>query len=241
LLSQKESRIVFDPFSVSELTVEIQFGEGGKDSKLFVHDLAAAYLKYANSLGFKSEILESSDGHMLLEFCGEGVWSAFKNESGKHVVQRIPPTESKGRRQTSVISVAVLSIPDKINIVLKDEDLEIKTQGGHGCGGQHQNATDSAVRMIHKPTGLKVFINGRKQIQNRKKARKILTARVNDHYVDIQQSAYGSERQQQMSGGTRSGKIRTYNFLKSCVTDHRLNRKTRHIDGVMRGKFDLLF
>jgi len=123
---------------------------------------------------------------------------------------------------------------------IPDSELEVKTQGGHGPGGQHQNNTDSAVRMTHKPTGLQVFINGRDQHSNRREAKRILTARVNELRQADEQESYNAKRKAQWGGGGRTGKIRTYNFIKSRVTDHRLNKKTRQIDKVMKGRFDLL-
>ncbi len=146
----------------------------------------AAYLKYAEHLKLKSELLDASDGHITAKFTGAGVWDAFKNEAGKHVIQRCPPTERSGRRHTSVVAVAVLSLPpDKGYKPLPEDELDIKTQNGHGPGGQHQNKTQSAVRMVvHKPTGLQVFINGRDQHGNRAEALRILTARVNEYKLN---------------------------------------------------------
>lgn len=224
------------------MVVEIQFGVGGTDSKLFVHDLAAAYIKYATNLNLKSEFLQTSDGHVLIKFKGKNVWDAFKDEGGKHVVQRIPPTEKAGRKQTSIISVAVLELRPKGEYKpLLDKDLEIITQGGHGKGGQHQNATDSAVRMKHVPTGITVFINGRDQHTNKREALDVLTARVNEKENSEKQTEYSKKRREMMGSGERGAKIRTYNFLKGFATDHRSNKKTGNLKAVFdKGKFDLL-
>lgn len=231
------SGVIFDS---NEVVVELQFGEGGTDSKLFVNDLLSAYLRFAERRKLKSELLATEDGHMIVKFTGIGAAQAFAQESGKHVVQRVPPTENNGRRHTSVISVAVLPINESVEAPLKDVDLQITTQRGHGKGGQHQNTTDSAVRMKHIPTGLTVFINGRDQHANKREARKILTARVNALLQGQKNADYSKLRQMQMDGGSRSNKIRTYNFIDSRVVDHRTGKKTSQIRQVMRGEFDLV-
>lgn len=208
---------------------------------MFVHDLAAAYVKYAQFLDLKREILHTSDGHVVLKFKGNDVWKAFQHEGGKHCVQRVPPTENKGRRHTSTISVMVLPLPPARDLKpLAGADLKVKTQGGHGKGGQHQNVTDSAVRMKHTPTGLHVFINGRDQHVNRREALRILTARVNEYYQRLEQQEYSQDRKKQHGGGNRSDKKRTYNFINSRVVDHALGTKTKQIKQVMKGRFDLL-
>lgn len=201
-----------------------------------MEELASVYLKYAAKKNLKSEIVSSSDGSITLEFRGHGVWNAFKNEPGKHVVQRC-----HGKRQTSVVAVGVLPIFEFSKQQLKDDEIEIKTQNGHGPGGQHQNKTASAVRMVHKPTGLQVFINGRSQQDNRRLAREILTARVNQHLLEQNQSAYSAERRGQLGDTSRGDKVRTYNFYKNLVHDHRLDRKTTQIKDVMKGDLDLLW
>lgn len=209
---------------------------------MFVHDLAAAYAKYASRLKFESDILFTSESHVILKVTGKNVWGAFQHESGKHVVQRCPPTESKGRRHTSTISVAVLPLPPERDVeALPESELEIITQRGHGKGGQHQNMTDSAVRMVHKPTRLSVFINGRDQHANRREALRILTIRVRQHQQEAKDAVYNNDRRSQMGGGTRSDKRRTYNFLEDRVVDHILNKKMRRVkDVIQKGRFDLL-
>jgi peptide chain release factor 1 len=177
---------------------------------------------------------------MTLRFAGPGVWKAFENEPGKHVVQRVPPTERNGRRHTSVVSVAVLPILSGYPSIPENE-IEIITQRGHGPGGQNQNKVESAVRARHKPTGLHVFINGRDQGQNKKEAIRILSAKVQEFYCQKKENVESVERVRQMGGGGRSGKVRTYNFLDSRVTDHRLGKKTNQIEKIMKGNFNLLF
>lgn len=201
----------------------------------------AAYIKYATNIGLKGEILTSNEGHAIVKFKGKGASDAFRYEGGKHCVQRVPPTESKGRRHTSMITVAVLPLPPAHEQKpLAEADLDIKTQCGHGPGGQHQNKTASAVRMTHRPTGLQVFINGRDQHANRREALRILTAKVNAHVQDEQAKVYNAERKKQIGDGHRGNKIRTYNFIDSRAVDHRFNIKTGKIKDVMKGRFDIL-
>lgn len=140
-----------------------------------------------------------------------------------------------------MVSVAVLPIPTRLSLEsLPDDELVVKSQGGSGPGGQHQNKTDSAVRMTHKPTGLQVFINGRDQQRNRREARRILTAKVYDYFQRQHNAAYDAERRKQIGDGGRGDKVRTYNFINSRVVDHRLGRKTKQIKRVMKGELDLL-
>ena len=177
-----------------------------------------------------------------MQITGVRVWNVFQHEIGKHCVQRIPPTERNGRRQTSFLTVGVLPVMKELTIQISDSEIDIKTQGGHGKGGQHQNVTDSAVRMRHIPTGLQVFINGRDQRQNRKEARRLLVAKVADHHQSQQDAEYGKMRKGQLGDAGRGGdKIRTYNFIKARAVDHRTGKKTSQVERVIgRGEFSLL-
>ena len=235
-----------NPNNISQLILEIQAGEGGKDSKLFVNDLLSAYLKYAVIKGLKSELLSSEEGHVIVKFSGKDVWKTFSQESGKHVIQRVPPTERSGRWQTSVLSIAVLPLPP---VSKKDEipekDLDIKMQCGGGPGGQKVNKSASCARIRHIPTGINVLIMGRDFQTNKAIALQIVTARVNALHNDQASSAYGSNRKKQMAGqgkvGGRGEKVRTINMIKNRVVDHRLGLKTSNVKEYMKGNFDVLF
>lgn len=239
-LHRKSSGTIFD---ADEIILDVQFGEGGDDSKLFVEELFDAYLKYSRSLGLKDELLHASDGHKIAKIWGKGTGKAFQHESGKHCVQRIPETESKGRKQTSIVSVGILPIKKEDgDEELRDQDLETTCQTGkQGAGGQNVNKVASAVRMKHIPTGMSVFINGRDQHKNKAEARKILTQRVNDQKRAERDSEYAAFRKNQMGNGCRSDKIRTYNFMESRVCDHKLGTKTHNVKAIMKGEFGLLF
>jgi len=202
--------------------------------------LLSAYLRYARQLNFDCEIVYDSYSSWSVHITGDGCWDVFCHESGKHVVQRIPTTESKGRRHTSVVAVAVLPLSRQVGVGIPSQDVEITTQRGHGKGGQHQNKVESAVRAVHKPTGLSVFINGRDQYQNKRLALEILEARVLDRDREIAQRERNQLKIDQLGSGSRSGKLRTYNFINGSVIDHRTDRKTHKIEEVMKGKFDLL-
>jgi peptide chain release factor 1 len=176
-----------------------------------------------------------------MQVSGENPWRVFRNEIGKHVVQRCPETERGSRRHTSVIAVGVLPLFDYRDQPLRESDLETITQRKGGPGGQHRNKTDSAVRMKHIPTGLTVFIDGRDQSQNKSKALQILTSKVNNYYYEQAQRTHSANRKEQIGDAGRTGKIRTYNFIESRVVDHRLGKKTNRIKEVMKGNLDELF
>ena len=221
--------------------MELQFGEGGDDSKNFVDELFSAYARYAKSLNLKMELLQSSFGHITAQVNGQGAGRAFARENGQHVVQRVPPNEHGGRRHTSVISVGVLSLPPvNMQKSLPESELDITCALGTGPGGQHRQKTASCVRAKHKPTGLQVVIDGRDQHQNRKVAIRILTAKVNEFYINKEKSVYDAERRQKMGDGGRGQKVRTYNFIRGKIVDHTLNTCIS-IKEFERGNFSKLF
>lgn len=220
--------------------MDIHAGEGGEDSRLFARDLLAAYLKYAARFALGAEVVYESQSAWSVRVTGHGCWEKFRHEAGKHVVQRIPPTESKGRRHTSVVAVAVLPLMRQEKCTLSIEEIVVSTQRGHGRGGQNQNKVESAVRVVHKPTGITVFINGRDQYRNKQIALEILQARVFEQRRAEANQRHNQDKLEQLGYGQRSGKLRTYNFINSVVIDHRTGRKTHNVSEVMRGGFDML-
>ena len=187
-------------------------------------------------------MLHSDYGHIVAKFSGKDVGKAFQNEPGKHVCQRIPRTESNGRKHTSTISVAVLPIKDESVEPIAESELKVEAVNLGGPGGQHQNRTLSGCRITHVPTGTKVTINSRDYHSNEREARKILAARVHEMEKEAVDADYAAYRKEQMQGGHRSGKLRTYNFLEGRVVDHRLGSKSGNVKGIVeKGQFDKLF
>jgi peptide chain release factor 1 len=199
------------------------------------------YIKYASSLHAKIEVLNDSFGHKSIQISGRDIGKAFKYESGKHVVQRNPPTENKGRRHTSIVSVAVLPLPPEKSVgPLPVVDVKIETTRGCGPGGQNKNKVESAVRARHLPTGIEVFIDGRDQFFNKCMALRILTERVHCLENEKKQAGYNANRKKVLSDSGRGDKIRTYNFISSRVADHRTGKSTRNIKDVMKGNLGLI-
>lgn len=193
-------------------------------------------------MGLRSELLYSENGHAVAQIRGPRAGYLFQHEAGKHTIQRVPPTESKGRKQTSIVVVGVLPIPPKSSFVpIPDKDIDIICKVGSGPGGQHRNKTASTVVMTHKPTGLRVKIDTRSQADNKRCALEILTAKVNEIASNAVQSGYDTLRKNQLSDSGRSDKIRTYNYLESRAVDHRLGTKTSNVREVIeKGRFELL-
>ena len=225
--------------------IEIRGGAGGEEAALFAASIYRMYTMYAESKGFKYEVLNLYDTELggikeiSFSISGEGAYSRYKFESGVHRVQRVPETESGGRIHTSTITVAVLPEAEEVDFEINPTDLQIDTFRSSGAGGQHVNKTESAIRITHLPTGLVVECQDeRSQHKNKDRALKILRSRLVEIEREKQNSEIASERKSQVGTGDRSEKIRTYNYPQNRVTDHRIGFTTKQLDRVMEGAMD---
>lgn len=236
-----------DPADVKSAIVEIRAGTGGQEAALFAGDLFEMYTRYAERLGYPVEMLESHPtdlgGFSKVSFMvkGAGAYGTFKYESGVHRVQRVPATETQGRIHTSTATVAVLPEAEESDVELDMNEVRIDVMRASGPGGQGVNTTDSAVRVVHEPTGIIITIqDSRSQIKNREKALSILRSRLLEMKRAEEEAALRTSRLAQIGTGERSEKIRTYNFPQSRVTDHRIHFTTHNLEGVLAGELDEL-
>src|SRR6188768_2790714 len=232
-----------DPNDSKNVLVEIRAGTGGDEAALFAGDLYKMLGRYAEERGFATEVLSQSPaevgGFKEVTFAikGEGAYSVFKYEGGTHRVQRVPKTESQGRRHTSTATVAVLPEAEEVEVDIDPGDLQVDVYRSSGPGGQSVNTTDSAVRITHKPTGLVVAMQDEKsQIQNRAKALQVLRSRLLKLEQDRQAAEQSDQRRGQIGGGGRSEKVRTYNFKENRVSDHRIGLTLYQLDKVLEGR-----
>ncbi|MCX4196691.1 peptide chain release factor 1 [Methylobacterium organophilum] len=222
--------------------LEVRAGTGGDEAALFAGDLFRMYAKYAESKGWRVEVISESEGtvggfrEVVAEVKGRGVFARLKFESGAHRVQRVPDTETQGRIHTSAATVAVLPEAEEVDIHVNDADLKIDTMRAQGAGGQHVNKTESAIRITHLPTGIVVFVQEeRSQHKNRARAMALLRARLYEAERNAKDSARAADRKAQVGSGDRSERIRTYNFPQGRVTDHRINLTLYKLEEVMAG------
>ena len=234
-----------DPNDEKNVIVEIRGGAGGEEAALFANSLFRMYSMYAETHGWKSEVLNLNatelGGIKEISFSieGEGAYSRLKFESGVHRVQRVPETEASGRIHTSTVTVAVLPEAEEVEFEINPGDLQIDTYRAGGAGGQHVNKTESAIRITHLPTGTVVECQDeRSQHKNKDKAMKILRSRLYENARREQEEKIASERRTQVGTGDRSERIRTYNYPQGRVTDHRINLTLYKIDQIMNGVLD---
>ena len=234
-----------DPNDDKNVIVDIKGAAGGDEGNIFAGDLFRMYSKYAESQGWKIEILDAMEGSMCgytsIEFMvsGKQVYAFLKYESGTHRVQRVPLTESMGRIHTSTATVHVMPEAEEIELDIKWDDIRVDTYNSSGPGGQSVNTTDSAVRVTHEPTGLVVTCqDGKSQHENKASALRILKARLFDKIAQEKADKEGEERRSKIGTGDRSEKVRTYNYPQNRVTDHRIGFSILQLDRVMEGKLE---
>ncbi|MGM9941298.1 MAG: peptide chain release factor 1 [Bulleidia sp.] len=234
-----------DPEDECDAIMEIRGGAGGDEGNIFAGDLYRMYTRYAESRGWKVSVMEASVSEaggfsqIIFSVKGEDVYKYLKWESGVHRVQRVPKTETQGRIHTSTATVLCQPEIEDDVFELDMKDLTIETHRASGAGGQHINKTDSAVRIVHIPTGIMVNCQeGRSQIENRETALRIIRSRVYEEVQRQKEEAAGKERRAKIGTGDRSEKIRTYNYPQNRVTDHRIHFTTNHLDLIMEGKLD---
>ncbi|MBC1922631.1 peptide chain release factor 1 [Listeria grayi] len=234
-----------DPNDDKNVIMEIRGAAGGDEAALFAGDLFRMYSRYAESRGWKAEIMDANPTgiggykEVIVMINGDGAFSRLKYENGAHRVQRVPETESGGRIHTSTATVAILPEAEDVEIDIQDKDIRTDTFASTGAGGQSVNTTMSAVRLTHIPTGIVVSMQDeRSQIKNKEKAMKVLRARIYDKFEREAREEYDANRKSAVGTGDRSERIRTYNFPQNRVTDHRIGLTIQKLDQVMEGKID---
>jgi len=242
---EEELRVLLlpkDPRDEKNVILEIRAGAGGDESSLFAQDLFRMYSRFAETSGWKLEVLETSQSpiggfkEIIVGIRGKNVFSSLKYESGVHRVQRVPKTEASGRIHTSTVTVAVLPEADEVDVKIDPKDLRIEAFGASGPGGQNVNRNYTAIRITHKTSGLVVSCQDEKsQHRNKEKALRILRSRLLDIAQSRQDAEIAKNRRSQVGTGERSEKIRTYNFPQSRVTDHRINLTIHNLQGVLDG------
>lgn len=242
---ESELRILLlpqDPNDDKDIIMEIRGGAGGEEAALFAGDLFRMYSRYAESQGWRVEIMDSNPTDLggfkevVFSIAGTGAYSRLKFESGVHRVQRVPNTESSGRIHTSTVTVAVLPEAEDVDVQVNPNDLRIDTYRASGAGGQHINKTDSAIRITHLPTGLVVQCQDEKsQFKNKDQAMRMLRAKLLEQAIETQRSETAQNRKSQVGTGDRSERIRTYNFPQGRMTDHRIGLTLHKLDFIMNG------
>jgi peptide chain release factor 1 len=247
---ERELRLLLlpkDPFEEKNVILEVRAGTGGEEAALFAADLSRMYSRYADSQGWKVEVLSSHPTgvggfkEIALSLSGRGVYRRLRLESGVHRVQRVPVTEASGRIHTSTVTVAVLPEVEEVEVQIDPKDLRIDVFRASGHGGQHVNVTDSAVRITHIPTGIVVSCQDeRSQHKNKAKAMRVLRARLFEKAKAEQQSQISQARKEQVGTGERSERVRTYNFPQGRVTDHRIGLTLYKLERILEGELDEL-
>jgi peptide chain release factor 1 len=246
LFDLQKALIPPDPHDESNVYLEIRAGTGGDEAAIFAGDLFRMYSKYAETEGWRIEILSAREGEhggykeIISRVTGNSIYAKLKFESGAHRVQRVPATESQGRIHTSACTVAVLPEPDEVEeIDVNMADLRIDTYRASGAGGQHVNKTDSAVRITHLPSGIVVECQDeRSQHKNKARALSLLQARLLDQQISAQETEQAQKRKLLVGSGDRSERIRTYNYPQGRVTDHRINLTLYKLDEILEGGLD---